>query len=104
MDVEYGMTQFLITECYVLHVNRFQDSNVIAPVVNVTVSIFNTTDDDGEDFFDESNPLPPHITSYTFSGVPKGRNYTIELVVTNVIGNSFISQFFPSKQCKFSLL
>ena len=82
--------------CYT-HANPFQDSDVIAPVVNVTVSIFNTTNDGDEDFYDESDSLPPQTTSYTFSGVPKGRNYTIELVVTNVIGNNSTTQFFPSK-------
>ncbi len=72
----------------------FQSAGVAVPDVNFTVSIFNTTDD-GDDFYDESDPL--QTTSYTFSGVPKGRNYAIELVVTNVIGNSFTTQFFPSK-------
>ena len=67
----------------------FQSAGIISPVVNYTISIFNATDDGDEDVYATSDTLPPHITSYTFSGVPKGRNYTIELVVTNAIGNSF---------------
>ncbi len=71
-----------------------QGAGVAVPDVNFTVSIFNTTDDGDEDFYITSNPLPPQTTSYTFTGVPKGRNYAIELVVTNVIGDNSATMFF----------
>ncbi len=79
----------------------FQGADVAVPNVNFTVSIFNTTDDGAdEDIHVTSEPI--QTTSYTFSGVPKGRNYAIELVVTNIIGNSSTTMFFCKNMFLFS--
>ncbi len=51
-------------------------------------------DDDGSPFNKTSGTLPHGTTGYTFTGVTKGRNYTIELVATNNIGSTALSTHF----------
>ena len=51
-------------------------------------------DDDGSPFNKTSGTLPHGTTGYTFTGVPKGRNYTIELIATNNIGSTALTIHF----------
>ena len=51
-------------------------------------------DEDGSPFNKTSGTLPHGTTGYTFTGVTKGRNYTIELVATNNIGSTALSSYF----------
>ena len=48
-------------------------------------------DDDGSPFNKISGTLPHGTTGYTFTGVAKGRNYTIKLVATNNIESTALS-------------
>ncbi len=58
-------------------------------------------DDDGSSFYKISG-AQPHGTGYTFTFVPKGRNYTIELVATNNIGSTALTTYFQGKYNYFS--
>ena len=51
-------------------------------------------DDNGSPFNKTSGTLPNNTTGYTFTGVTKGRNYTIELIATNNIGSTALSTHF----------
>ena len=52
-------------------------------------------DDDGSPFNRKTSGTLLHGTTwYTFTGVTKGRNYTIELVATNNIGSTALSTHF----------
>ena len=54
-------------------------------------------DDDGSPFNKISGTLPHGTAGYTFTGVTKGRNYTIELVATNNIGSTVLTTYFHGK-------
>ena len=54
-------------------------------------------DEDGSPFNKTSGTLPHGTTGYTFTGVTKGRNYTIELVATNNIGSTALTAYFHGK-------
>ena len=55
------------------------------------VTIVNSTDP--EDFSSESDLLSPGTVSYTFSGVPTGREYNVTVVAINDVGSS-VPAFF----------
>ncbi len=70
--------------------------DVVIPDSTFTLTISNMDDDDGSPFNKTSGALPHGTTGYTFTGVTKGRNYTIELVATNNIGSTALTTYFKS--------